>query len=154
MSAGLLIASPLWYGISKWVDENMERREKQKKETNVYGNAATMPKGAAYVPPTWAIVAAVLIAVLMLGFLVIVPMGRAFNCGPRPTTIGLTGTTWGIILLLCLLFAQPLGILLGVIFLIAGRCKGGLMIIPDGQVAPMLSTSATSTYGLGGMPIV
>jgi hypothetical protein len=168
MTPGLLIASPLWYGVSKWVEENMEKKRSDK-ERALYGNGTppvvTTYQPPGYVPPTWALVAAILIAVLMLGFLIIVPMAKAFNCGPRPTTVGLTGTTWGVILLLCLLFAQPIGIVLGVIFLIAGKCKGSLMIVPDGVVGgspaflpsfsgPSSISSSPGFAGLGGLPVV
>jgi uncharacterized membrane protein len=54
--------------------------------------------------------------------LAIVGMFKAFSCGAVSTNFGLTGTGWGVIILVLGLLITPIGGLLGVAFAIGGTC--------------------------------
>lgn len=58
----------------------------------------------------------------------LVGMFKAFSCGSNPTNFGLTGTGWGVIILVLGLLVTPVGGLLGISFAIAGSC----MSVPGG----------------------
>ncbi len=109
---GLLLASPVAYALSQW----SRNREDDKKH---YGGGTTKT----YVlPSTGAVMLGVVVGVLLFCFFGIVPLGRAFNCGPFKTSLGYTGTSWGLLILILWLFFPPLGVLLGAVYLFGGKC--------------------------------
>jgi uncharacterized membrane protein len=151
--SSLFIASPLCYGISQWVRSGNTKGDSD----NLYGG--DRPKNEE-VPSTLSIVFGLAVAVAVLCFFVIVPMGRAFNCGPRVAAFGLTGTSWGLLLLLTFIFAQPLAVFIGVVYLLAGRCKGALVTVPS-QAFPNFAASPNVKYvptalpsGVGGTALL
>lgn len=59
--------------------------------------------------------------------LALVGMFKAFSCGPVSTNFGLTGTGWGVIILVLGLLVTPVGGLLGIAFAFGGACAPRLM---------------------------
>lgn len=49
---------------------------------------------------------------------------KAFGCGSESTSMGLTGTGWGILILVLVVFLPPVGSILGIAFALAGHCRG------------------------------
>lgn len=62
------------------------------------------------------------ITVLVCFFLALGGLIKAFSCGGWPTSLGLTGTTWGVLILILVILVPPLGSALGLIFAFGGRC--------------------------------
>jgi len=58
--------------------------------------------------------------------LALVGMFKAFSCGAVSTNFGLTGTGWGVIILVLGLLVTPVGGLLGIAFAIGGSCTPNL----------------------------
>lgn len=87
-------------------------------EERVYGaNGLELPRK----PPA----ALMLVVTLILMFAIIaslVGMFKAFGCGDSQTNFGLTGTGWGVLMVIMLLFATPAGGILGLAFAIGGKC--------------------------------
>jgi hypothetical protein len=61
--------------------------------------------------------------------LALVGMFKAFSCGAVSTNFGLTGTGWGVIILVLGLLITPVGGLLGITFAIGGTCAPKLFQI-------------------------
>lgn len=61
---------------------------------------------------------------LMAIVLAVTGMFKAFSCGSMATNFGLTGTGWGVIILVLALYNSPTGGLLGLAFMIGGSCGG------------------------------
>lgn len=55
--------------------------------------------------------------------LAIMGVVKAFSCGAVDTNFGLTGTGWGVIILVLGLLVTPLGGMLGIAFAIGGSCR-------------------------------
>ena len=71
-----------------------------------------------------AIAGTVLVVILVCFVLALVGMVKAFGCGSAPTSMGLTGTGWGALILVLVLVLPPIGSILGLVFAIGGHCMG------------------------------
>lgn len=69
-----------------------------------------------------AVVGTVMLVILVCFVISLVGMVKAFGCGSAPTSMGLTGTGWGALILVLVLLLPPIGSLLGVIFALGGKC--------------------------------
>lgn len=70
-----------------------------------------------------------IMAVMWIIFLMfaLVGMSKAFSCGSAMTNFGLTGTGWGVIILVLGLVMTPVGGLFGIAFALGGGCMPGLL---------------------------
>jgi hypothetical protein len=69
-----------------------------------------------------AVVGTIAILILVCFVLSLVGMVKAFGCGSAPTSLGLTGTGWGALILVMVLLLPPIGSLLGLAFALTGKC--------------------------------
>lgn len=90
-------------------------RGRDRREERVYGGDIWEPSPA--------VLLIILIAFLSAFILWIMGMLKAFKCGTRTTNLGGTGSTWGLVILIFGLVTGPVGILLALIFLVAGGCQ-------------------------------
>jgi hypothetical protein len=82
-----------------------------------------------------------MLIIFLMMVLLLWPIVSAFRCGGRTTTLGLSGTAWGwILLVFCLLF-PPIGVPLALVYLAAGRC-----VQASGDVSMMLSSLPDSYF--------
>jgi len=72
--------------------------------------------------PSDATVALIVIAWLVCIVAALVGMFRAFGCGTMPTNFGMTGTAWGVMILILGLLLPPVGGVLGIAFAAGGTC--------------------------------
>lgn len=86
------------------------------KEDKVYG-------GDGSTTSAMAILTTIGIIILVCFVLALVGMVKAFGCGASPTSMGLTGTGWGALILVLVILVPPLGSLLGLVYAIAGKCQ-------------------------------
>lgn len=86
------------------------------KEDKVYG-------GDGSTESAMAILSTIGIIILVCFVLALVGMVKAFGCGGSPTSMGLTGTGWGALILVLVILVPPLGSLLGLVYAIAGKCQ-------------------------------
>lgn len=118
-----LLSSPFLYGISQWLADHKPRTEEEAGDRphddsgeRLYGESASSESAAV----------GVLVWVIVIGLICVfgvVPLAKAFQCGPNTTALGLTGTTWGVIILVSLLVAPWIfGLFLGALYLTVGRC--------------------------------
>lgn len=88
-----------------------------------------------YEPPSLgALAVGLLIAITIICFCVIVPMGKAFNCGATKAALGMTGTAWGVLLLFAFLFFPWIAILLGIVFVLSNKCDKNISVQLSGLV--------------------
>lgn len=91
-----------------------EKLKKNEENQRVYGS--TQPTAAL------AILGTVMIVFFVCFIISLVGMVKAFNCGAAPTSLGLTGTGWGALILILVLLVPPVGSILGVMFAFGGNC--------------------------------
>jgi hypothetical protein len=140
--SGLLVASPLAFALAQWTIN----RDDAKRQRELYGGGTTK---AYVIPSTGAVMLGVLVGVLLFCFFGIVPLGRAFNCGPLKTTIGFSGTSWGLIILILWLFCPPLGVVFGAIYLFGGKCIPPPIMMPVSPYPSVpLSYTSPSPFGM------
>jgi uncharacterized membrane protein len=129
------------------VEEYAEVNEHDK--ANLYGGTHA---GGGYEPPSLdSLIVGMLIAITVICFCVIVPMGKAFNCGATTAALGMTGTAWGVLLLFAFIFFPWIAILLGIAFVLSNKCDknialqmSGLLQSPEiAYVREPLSMSST-----------
>ena len=68
------------------------------------------------------VVGTIAIVILVCFVLALVGMVKAFGCGSSPTSLGLTGTGWGALILVLVLLLPPIGSLLGLMVALTGKC--------------------------------
>lgn len=134
-------------------DEEYGNRENIESTKEVlYG--ASQSNDTGYQPPSLGtLTVGLLIAISVICFCVIVPMGKAFNCGATKAALGMTGTAWGVILLFVFLFFPWIAILLGIVFVLSNKCDqnramqiSGLLSSPQIAYVPEpFSMSSTPT---------
>ena len=95
--------------------KNINNNTANKDDDNVYGDAATTN--------AMTILSTIGIIILVCFVLALVGMIKAFSCGSSSTSMGLTGTGWGALILVLVILVPPLGSLLGLIYAIAGKCQ-------------------------------
>jgi hypothetical protein len=118
---------PLLYGLSQWNKERKEASEEAGRRARVYsGSAVKDPSATGAMDDSAA--SAILVWLIVLGLLCVfglVPLAKAFQCGENPSALGVSGNTWGVVILVSLLVAPwILGLLIGAVFLVAGACRG------------------------------
>ncbi len=102
--------------------------DQEEEKPNVYGGGYDGAGGAMPLVPLQPAqpnptVVWVLALIWLLSFvLALVGMFKAFSCGAASTNFGLTGTGWGVIILVLGLLITPIGGLLGIAFAIGGSC--------------------------------
>ena len=69
-----------------------------------------------------ALVGTIFLVILICFVLALVGMVKAFGCGSSPTSMGLTGTGWGALILVLVLLLPPIGSILGLIYAVGGHC--------------------------------
>ena len=116
MSQIFLYGSPIAYGINRVYNKRKNDRlygddnpsDEKDQELIDYMKANLLP--------------VIIVGVVILVVGTILPVMKGFKCGDAPTSLGMTGKSWGIILLILSLLATPLGWIFGIIFLIFGKC--------------------------------
>lgn len=100
--------------------------DNDERATTTYGAAVNPVTMTLDIPNT---TQSVLISVVWIIFLIftLVGMSKAFSCGSAMTNFGLTGTGWGVIILVLGLVMTPVGGLFGIAFAIGGGCMPRLL---------------------------
>jgi len=96
-----------------------------REDEKTYGGTPAVPTHLIQPDPT---VVWILALIWLLSFvLALAGMFKAFSCGSVSTNFGLTGTGWGVIILVMSLLLTPVGGLLGIAFAVGGTCAPRLL---------------------------